>query len=47
MESEVTRKGYMDEVTIEIREEMIKNLIISSRKFDDCHLMGWKRLIVP
>ena len=41
------RQGYLDEVTIEIREEMIKNLIISSGKFDDSHLMGWKRLILP
>jgi sporulation protein YlmC with PRC-barrel domain len=47
MEEKGRRQGYMDEVTIEIREEMIKNLIITSTKFDECHLMGWKRLILP
>jgi sporulation protein YlmC with PRC-barrel domain len=47
MEGKGMRQGNLDEVTIEIREEMIKNLIISSGKFDDSHLMGWKRLILP
>lgn len=47
MEGKGIRQGYKDEVTLEIREEMIKNLIISSVKFDDSHLMGWKRLILP
>lgn len=27
--------------------EVVKTMIIGSARFDDRHLMGWKRLILP